>query len=867
MAKIPVLLVLVSCFLFSKNIFSQLVDGFEDGEFLSNPAWTGTHDQFVVNVSKELQLKALGPGKASLGLNLGNLNFDKTIIWEFYVNLAFAPSLNNRVEIQLLGDLVNNQGQNDGIFVRIGESGSEDKIRVFKRIGGQLTLLCSGANGIYGKKPDPRIQITRDQQGKWTVKSDPNGNHDFQMEGSFSDNEIAFGSNFGIRCKFTSSNKNKFYFDDFHVTGELVTDKTPPNIDSLVVVGPSVLNVHFNEELDSSSAISLLNYEMIPSLGGLAGVKFVDSNRTIVQLEFVEQFVNDVIHMLTVSEVKDTSMNTSVLQDSFYFLMEDSVVFGDVIINEILADPVPSVGLPEAEFIELYSTSPDKIFELGGWLIKDLTGKAKFPEYILRPKEHLIVCSLEDTNVFNAFGNVIGIKNFPTLNNDKDAIVLVDEYGNELDSIFYISEWHTDPHKAKGGYSFERIYKDSDCGNLFNWKTSVSPNGGSPNHQNSVNNLIDSISPQIISANLIDVNTLNIELSELVDTVNFTSNNFIFDPKITLDSWEYTTNPIPIYTLTFDQPIDSGLRCRVIVNNLQDCHGNIGTDSTSFYQPFSPVAGDIIINEVLFYPNIGGHDFVEIYNNSSKPLNLDGWTISNSLENQTNASTVQETRFLNPGEYLAISTDTSALFLEYHSAMQGQLLQVKSLPSLPKDSGQVVLSAPNGIVSDYMNYHRSQHFQLLKSHKGVSLERLDFNRSSLEVTNWHSAAHTVGYATPGRLNSQLQPIANQVGGVELSSDVFSPDGDGFEDLLHVHYTLKEPGFVCNAQIYNHVGVSVFDLAQSQLLEMNGTLTWDGVDLEGQKARVGPYVVLIELFHPNGETFQFKKSFSVASRNN
>src|SRR5918993_1255604 len=57
----------------------------------------------------------------------------------------------------------------------------------------------------------------------------------------------------------------------------------------------------------------------------------------------------------------------------------------DVVIDEIMADPSPTVGLPVSEWIELRNTSSLPL-DLAGWRIGDASGlSAPFPSATLQP--------------------------------------------------------------------------------------------------------------------------------------------------------------------------------------------------------------------------------------------------------------------------------------------------------------------------------------------------------------------------------------------------------------------------------------------------------------------------------------------------
>jgi hypothetical protein len=100
---------------------------------------------------------------------------------------------------------------------------------------------------------------------------------------------------------------------------------------------------------------------------------------------------------------------------------------------------------------------------------------------------------------------------------------------------------------------------------------------------------------------------------------------------------------------------------------------------------------------------------------------------------------------------------------------------------------------------------------------------------------------------------------------QLPYKTFSPDGDGYFDFLTIDYTLDKPGYSASIRIFDAMGRLVKDLMLNELLPIEGTILWEGDDFEQQKARIGIYVVWIELFHPEGQVEIIKKSCVLAGR--
>jgi hypothetical protein len=157
------------------------------------------------------------------------------------------------------------------------------------------------------------------------------------------------------------------------------------------------------------------------------------------------------------------------------------------------------------------------------------------------------------------------------------------------------------------------------------------------------------------------------------------------------------------------------------------------------------------------------------------------------------------------------------------------------------------------------------HGILVSNPEGVSLERVDFNRTSSELGNWQSAAQTVGFATPTAKNSCYAHIEEVDEPFVLSSGTFSPDGDGYEEVLFIDYKMPAANFSATVSIYNIRGNFVKEICRNMTLGSEGRLTWDGSKANNAKVPVGPYIIYIEAFHPDGKVYKYKKTCVVASR--
>lgn len=1108
------------------SLFSQFSDNFSDGNFTANPVWTGHDTKFQISGDNRLWLNdpEFIIGDACLS-TASQAVLDAS--WEFLLQMEFNPSSSNYAEVFVMASAADFSGSLNGYFIRLGYT--DDDICLYRKTGASSVKIIDGINGrLNTTTVNVRVKLTRDNQGNWELFSDTLGGFDYQSEGTAFDANFTQSSFFGLRCIYTTTRKDKFFFDDFVVTGDFLVDEEAPVLLSATAVSPHVLQLSFSEPLLEQAALNTDNFNASNGLGQPQSVAFSQGNTAVLQLDFASDFVSEYDYILQYQNIEDLAGNVAAagIVHFSYVATQPNIV----VINEIMADPTPVVGLPDAEYIEIYNTSAAQL-DLTGWRLVAGNYVRTFPAATIAANGFLVLCHPDNAGLFEVGTPVVGVTSFPSVSNSGTTLKLLDADSVEVSSVSYTTSWYGNPDKDDGGWSLERIDPYNHCGAFSNWKASENQNGGTPGFQNSVYaSNPDNQAPEIVSVQVSGSNELLITFNEYVDTISaLNTANYLISPDygnpdiavigsdqksvslfvgwafaentlftisvtgisdlcgntlspeeftfslysasrfdvliteimpdpdpvvalpdaeyiellnrsafpIDLSGWElmvnnssctlsgitiqpgqfitlcnannaalfqgiervYGVSGFPaltnsgagiallslqgnyihgiaytdswyqnnfkkeggwslemIDTLNFCEgaanwkastDISGGTPSRVnavnaanpdvshpemlhaeilnsdtlrvffsepmLINSLQltgnytvdrsvgspvwayaepplfnsallkfnavfergkvytlefvdtlaDCAGNtiLIQHEIVFGIADSIVAGDLVINEILFNPLSGGSDFVEFYNRSEKLLDLSQlWITKRNSQGEPDAAK-QASGFkylLLPHTYRVITESPESLDSLYNIPYPEFITASDALPSLPDDAGNLIVFDRFMNVIDEFTYDDSLHFALLASDDGVSLERIDFDAPTQNAVNWHSAASVAGYATPGYQNSQYRPSDVEITtSLTADPDVFSPDNDGYDDRLNLHYSFENPGTVVSVAIYDSNGRFITWLCRSQSLPATGTLVWDGLDSRYQPCPIGIYIVYAEIFDVNGKSYSEK----------
>ena len=860
------------CFLILLPAFcmAQITDNFGDGNFTSNPEWTGDVSQFTVNPEFQLQLNSAGEAVSQLS-TVNSVSGETE--WRFWIKLAFSPSGNNFARVYLSSNIADLKSPLNGYFLQFGEGGSADAIELFRQEQTTITSVCRGPDGMIAAGFELGIKVRHGQDGNWEIQVDETGVGAYQTIASGFDNTINSSGFLGVYCKYTASNSTRFYFDDFYA-GPFVFDTEAPEISKVEVIDPQTLDVYFTEAVTEISCQNIKNYLVNNNIEYPVTASRDLSVFSLVHLTFDRSFQNGVTNIITISNIADLAGNVSGAMTAD-FLWFTPAVF-DIQINEIMADPSPVVSLPDFEYLELFNRSQMPL-NLEGWKIIIGTTEKVFEDVIIQPGSFLIVGDEDAATGFTFFGPFYGFSSF-ALTNAGQLLVLKNTEDAVISTIRYSDEWYGDPVKIDGGWSLEQIDPENPCGGASNWKASVNPSGGTPGQQNSVSGANpDVTTPTLSRAISPSEGQLQLFFTEPMDSTGLSNpQTYLIDHGI--------GNPLTAKAVAPDYasvmvsmafPFETGIIYKIsLTGDVTDCAGNPADKNHSVEFGISEPAlgGDLVINEVLFNPKddfVTGVDFVEIYNRSSKIVNLGDLVLATEDDLTGEIASVKnisaEGFLLFPEAYLVLSINPDIVKQQYFTTNPDGFIKMESLPSYNNDAGVVILATKGLEIIDRFVYEEAMHFPLLNSFDGVSLERINFDRPSEDLTNWHSAAEDVGFATPGYKNSQFSEVVVIDDPITIDPEVFSPDNDGTDDFLNISYRFESPGNMVNITIFDSRGRLVRNLVNNGMPGTEGVFTWDGISDDNQKAPIGMYIVFIEIFDLEGGNKKYKKTAVVGGK--
>jgi hypothetical protein len=808
-------------------------------------------------------------GTDRIGIKVKNLHPSEGITrWSFLVRYGYDPSSLNNWSVFLMSDKgpesMSPEGGTNGFAVGVNLTGSDDTLRLWKVKDNLVTnVIKSRINWQtdIGITCAVKITVERSQDGNWSISVN-SMNGSLVGTSSGTDNELFSQEWFGVYYRYSSTRDRLLWLDDINIEGTFYEDNDAPVITRCDLSGKKSVEITLDEEPGNGIMVPeniSLNVEENKS------INVVKKDNLKYQIEFSSELSNRAIDSLIINRLCDVSGNCSQnIRIGFTSVWAQT---GDVVISEIMADPLPEVSLPGKEYIEITNTT-EYSFNLKNWKLLTSGQYTLFPETSIPPSGIIILCLSQDTLLFQKFGKVIGLKQFPSLTDGGRIVYISDSTGTFIHGVEYSAAWYKDDLKSKGGWSLEMIDTRFPFYYQDNWRASESKNGGTPGSVNSVAESNPDISfSGIQNVFPADSSTIHIRFSEPVfNLAGKTGKIKIGEKGITDIS---PTDPLfREFTVKLKDPLKRTEIYQLEIpdvifdfagNRMQKCDFSFGLS-----EPAEP--GDILFNEVLFNPLPGDPDYLELFNCSGKVIDasrLQLISMNDASGDKSEAIPVSvEYRCILPGEYYAITTDTKKISERYFSTKPDHLFETESLPSMPDDKGHLILYNRELDRIDELVYNDDMHYSLLSTHEGVALEKNDPRSESEVAANWHSATESSGWGTPGASNSVFAEMPSTSDKVVLSSSKITPDSDGNEDFLTIRMNLKGNGNVVSVMVFDAAGNYVRKIAANLYTGSEVSVIWDGTADDGSLVNTGIYILLINLYNDTGKTERWKKVCTV-----
>jgi len=263
--------------------------------------------------------------------------------------------------------------------------------------------------------------------------------------------------------------------------------------------------------------------------------------------------------------------------------------------------------------------------------------------------------------------------------------------------------------------------------------------------------------------------------------------------------------------------------------------------------------GAVLVNEIMAQPAPGKSEYVELVNTTDRDVDLKGWGVTDLTGSAGKVLISAAARVMHPGEFLVLAADSSLLgqFPALLNIDQRLVVILRGgRLNLNNDGDAVIVCDALGVTIDSVRYSASWHNPDLSDPAGRSLERISSGISSNDQRNWSTSVDPAG-GTPCKRDSISVGFLPAASRLSCAPNPFSPDADGIDDVIVIHYEMPLERSIINLKIYDIRGRLIRRLASNEPGGPAGNIIWDGRDESGAVARIGVYIALLEAVNSAG----------------
>ncbi len=743
-------------------VCAQLHESFDKPTVTASYPWEGTPERFRVNDQGELQLYTLqSSGKAWLALASTRLYANE---WQCTMRSDYQGTVQNYFQLYLWCREPSMDNPGEAVFVRLGYT--KKSVALCYQQGNLKPEVLLEGRVLFTDPTQVDVKVTTDGKGQCTLYTRNATESAYHTEGMV---ELPTGDSKGyfmVGMTYSGQHSRDKYVDNLYVRNFTLEGNRPeptpgpapgdaPQITQLDHTADNTLQIEFDQPVVADYASFTLSH-----LGEVNAIGITDDG-LMLELIWEAPLEKGKTYLLTYSDLLDEAGNNHSGTYTFIATYSETVsvdpddtttpvvyAFGDMLLNEVMADPKGLTSLPETEYVELHNTTERTII-LDGWQFRYGDTRVVLPNQAVLAQGYAVLYRAGRSIHLDPGGTEMPLATFPAqLANTGKALQLTDATGKLIDRMEY--------GQAKPGISWERQGSE--------WILSADPRGGTPGSLNST-------------------------------------------PE---------EEQVPVFSTVEPQ--------------------------------------EIVFNELLPDPFVGGAEYIELYNRSGKTLPVKGLSVATRRSDGTLATAYPLDAWgatIQPEGFLVLTKSATGVRGFYPVPDTAPVHEMK-MPVLANTAATLVLVRQgDGVVVDEVSYTAQWHDPAVKDMKGVALERIDPDKPAQDPANWTSATSTAGHGTPGGQNSQYKNTAGSPAGID--APVYDPLTGDYRML----YAFEEAGYQLHARVFDLSGRQVAVITNNEPAGVSGRLVWNGMGSDGSRLIPGVYIFYVECTHLSGWTRQIK----------
>ncbi len=272
----------------------------------------------------------------------------------------------------------------------------------------------------------------------------------------------------------------------------------------------------------------------------------------------------------------------------------------------------------------------------------------------------------------------------------------------------------------------------------------------------------------------------------------------------------------------FNQAINDGNNASVsdaVADALYDASDHLPVYMDVWFNDLVFSDAGIVITEVMPNPSQVSDSYgewFEIYNASDDVLDINGWHIKDSDNDNHSISADGSTLLIQPGQYLVLCRNGDP---ELNGGIEADYDY--SGFSLSNNEDEIILTDETGAIVDQVNYTNSFPFS-----SGYSMEIHDVEIDNSLESNWYVSTLSYGsgdHGTPGTSWDQLSSSKYDV--LPNSFQINDPYPNPFNPNTNIRLSLNQT-YEVDLSIINIVGEKITDIYKGELLPGSHKFNWN-----------------------------------------